>query len=189
MNLPISNSSIAGLSVAAILGLVFGVLLNKGRVTDYNVILNLFRLKDLTVVKIMLTAILVGGIGVSLMMQAGWLEGYHIKPANLLGVVLGSSLFGIGMALYGYCPGTAIAAMATGRTHAFIGFVGMIFGGILYALSFSWLDKKILSVWQFGQVRLPEVSGLPSPFWWLLLSVFTGILFLIIHRIQKPKTQ
>ena len=60
MNLPFSTSSTAGMVVAAVLGLLFGILLQKGRVTDYTVIVNLFRLRDWTVLRIMLTAILVG---------------------------------------------------------------------------------------------------------------------------------
>ncbi|MCB1227471.1 MAG: hypothetical protein KDK99_16760, partial [Verrucomicrobiales bacterium] len=70
MNLPFSTSSTAGMVVAAVLGLLFGILLQKGRVTDYTVIVNLFRLRDWTVLRIMLTAILVGGIGVYALMSA-----------------------------------------------------------------------------------------------------------------------
>jgi len=71
MNFPLSTSSPAGLLLAGVFGLVLGFLLEKGRVTDYNVIVNLFRFRDFTVLKIMLTTILVGGIGVALMMGAG----------------------------------------------------------------------------------------------------------------------
>ena len=74
MNLPISTSSTGGLILSAVFGLVFGVLLQKGGVTNYNVIVNFFRLRDLTVLKVMLTAIVVGGIGVASMMAGGWIE-------------------------------------------------------------------------------------------------------------------
>ena len=150
MNLPISTSSTAGLLLAGLFGLVFGVLLHKGRVTDYNVIVNLFRLKDYTVLKVMLTAILVGGVGVGLMMSGGLLEGWHIKDMNVLGVVLGGTLFGIGMVLYGYCPGTGVAAIATGSVHALVGFVGMVVGGVIYAMTYASVKSSILSVGAMG---------------------------------------
>ncbi|MEZ5325146.1 MAG: DUF6691 family protein [Verrucomicrobiales bacterium] len=185
MNLPIPTNSAGGLLIAAILGLIFGILLNKGRVTDYNVIVNLFRLKDFTVVKIMMTAIFVGGIGVFAMMGMGLLEGYHIKDANLLGVVLGSAIFGVGMALYGYCPGTAVGAIATGRLHALIGFFGMIAGGMAYALSFSWVKANILGVWSYGKIRLPELTGIPAIAWWILIAAGTGALFYVIERAAR----
>ena len=189
MNLPFSTSSTAGLIIAAVFGFIFGILLNKGRVTDYNVIVNFFRLKDLTVPKIMLTAIVVGGLGVFAMNDIGWIEGYHFKSANVLGVILGSGLFGIGMALYGYCPGTAIAAIATGRIHAIVGFFGMLAGGVAYALTFPWVNAHILSVWKLGKVSLPEVTGIPIAIWWIALPVLVGALFIAIEirsRKQSP---
>src|SRR5678815_2038077 len=101
MNLPIQGN--AALWLAVVFGLVFGFLLHRGGVTDYNVIVNQFRLKDFTVAKIMFAAIVVGGAGVLMLHKLGYAQ-YQIKPANLLGVSLGATLFGIGMVLYGYCP-------------------------------------------------------------------------------------
>ena len=176
-----------GLALAALFGLIFGILLNKGRVTDYNVIVNLFRLKDFTVLKIMLTAIVVGGLGVFGMIGAGWIEAYQVKSANLLGVALGSGIFGVGMALYGYCPGTAVAAIATGRLHALAGFFGMLAGGIAYAMSYSWVNAHILGVWKMGKVRLPELTGIPTGAWWILLTVGTLVLFVGIERATRHK--
>jgi len=182
MNLPISTSSTAGLVLAGVFGLVFGVLLNKGRVTDYNVIVNLFRLKDFTVLKVMLTAILVGGIGVALMMSAGWLSGWHIKDANLLGVILGGAIFGVGMVLYGYCPGTGVAAIATGSLHALVGFAGMLAGGVVYAITYGWVEAKVLSVAALGKVRLVDVTGIPAPVWWIVFVVVALLLFRFLER-------
>ena len=103
MSLPITGDAILWLAIA--FGFVFGWLLHRGGVTDYNVIVNQFRLKDFTVLKVMFTAIVVGGIGVLVLHGLGRAD-YHIKPANMLGVVLGSAIFGTGMVIYGYCPGT-----------------------------------------------------------------------------------
>jgi hypothetical protein len=63
MDLPVPTSSTGGLILAAVFGLIFGILLQKGRVADYEVIVNFFRLREMTVLKVMLTAIGVGGIG------------------------------------------------------------------------------------------------------------------------------
>ncbi|MEC5127448.1 YeeE/YedE thiosulfate transporter family protein [Verrucomicrobiales bacterium BCK34] len=189
MNLPIPKDSTTGLILSAVFGLIFGVLLNKGRVTDYNVIVNLFRFKDFTVVKIMFTAIIVGGLGVFAMESAGLIEGYDIKAANLLGVAIGSAIFGVGMALLGYCPGTGVAAMATGRLHAVVGFFGMIAGGIIYALSFSWIDAHILNVAAMGKVRLPDVTGIPSIAWWVILVAIAGGVFYLIEKKFRPSEE
>ena len=182
MNLPIPTSSTAGLVLAGVFGLVFGVLLHKGRVTDYNVIVNLFRFRDWTVLKIMLTAIIVGGIGVFGMMNAGWLAGYHVKDANLLALLLGGGLFGVGMAVYGYCPGTGVAAVATGSLHALVGFGGMLAGGILYAFSYPWVKANILPVGALGKIRIPELVPVPEIVIWGVLLVVALLLFRVLGR-------
>ncbi len=95
-NLPITGNFV--LALAVLFGEVFGFLLQRGKVTDYNVIVNQFRFKDFTVLKVMLSAVLIGGIGMWLLHGVG-LAQYHIKSADLLGVALGAVIFGIGMVL------------------------------------------------------------------------------------------
>ncbi|MDB5507728.1 MAG: hypothetical protein JWL93_197 [Hyphomicrobiales bacterium] len=95
------------LILALVFGTAFGWLLHRGRVADYNTIVRQFLFRDFTVLKIMLTAIIVGGVGVFALVQGGYAQ-FHIKPADLLAVSLGAAIFGVGMVLYGYCPGTAL---------------------------------------------------------------------------------
>lgn len=179
MSLPITGT--AALVLAVVFGFAFGWLLHRGRVTNYDVIVNQFRFKDFTVLKVMATAIIVGGVGV-LAMKSGGLVNYHIKEANLLGVAIGAGLFGIGMVLYGYCPGTAVAAIGTGSVHALIGAGGMIAGGIAYALSFDWVKANILSVAALGKVRLPDVTGVPDAVWLAGLAAGWLLLFVLAER-------
>ena len=99
---------------AVAFGLVFGFLLHRGGVTDFDVIVRLFQFRDFTVLKVMMTAIAVGGVGIAVL-HGQDLAQYHIKATNLLAVGLGAAIFGVGMVLYGYCPGTGLAAIATSR--------------------------------------------------------------------------
>jgi len=183
MNLPVSVETARWLAIP--MGMFFGVLLHRGGVANYNVIVNQFRFKDFTVLKIMFTAIIVGGVGVLLLKGAGHAQ-YHIKPANMLGVSLGAALFGVGMVLYGYCPGTGVAAMATGSIHATVGFIGMLVGGVLYALSFTWVEANIQKVAALGKVRLPDVTGVSDWGWFALLSAIAGVVFWLIETKSKP---
>jgi len=180
MTLPITGP--ASLVLAVVFGFIFGLLLQRGRVANYNVIVNQFRLKDFTVLKVMFTAIIVGGIGVLVLHQMGH-AAYHIKPANMLGVVLGAAIFGVGMVTYGYCPGTGIAAVATGSVHALVGFAGMLVGGVLYALSFAWVNEHILSVAAIGKVRLPDVTGIADWIWFVILVAVAAVVFIAIERL------
>jgi uncharacterized membrane protein YedE/YeeE len=179
-------SGMSALLLALAMGFAFGFLLHRGRVTDCNVIENQFRLRDFTVLKVMGTAIVVGGIGVMLLVDAGSAK-YYIKDANLLGVALGAALFGVGMVLYGYCPGTGLAAVATGSLHALAGVAGMLLGGILFALSFDWVKAHILTVAALGKVRLPDLTGVPDAAWFAGLAVAAIAGFVVLEVMQRRK--
>ncbi len=159
-----------------LMGAAFGFLLQRGKVTNCNVIENQFRLRDFTVLKVMGTAIVVGGIGVLLLVDTGNTK-YYVKDANMLAVALGAGLFGVGMVLYGYCPGTALGAIATGSVHALVGAFGMIAGAVLYALSFDWLKAHVLNVWALGKVRLPDVTNVPDGVWFAGLAIGAALFF------------
>ena len=180
---PVTGSSL--LVLAVVFGAAFGFLLHRGRVSDYNTIVRQFLLRDFTVIKIMLTAIVVGGIGVFALVQLGYAQ-FHIKPADLLAVSLGSALFGVGMVLYGYCPGTALAAIGAGSIHALVGAIGMLLGGMLYALSFDWIKANILPTGAMGKVQLPQLLGIDAAVvFGLLLAV--AIVFFTYLETRFPK--
>ena len=132
----------------------------------------------------MLTSILVGGIGIFFLHSDG-LAAYHIKPANLLAVAAGAALFGIGMALYGYCPGTGLAAIGTGSVHALIGAVGMIAGAIAFAFSFDWIKAALLPVAAYGPLRLPGFTGIPDLVWFVALAVAGFAALFVLDRRRR----
>jgi uncharacterized membrane protein YedE/YeeE len=177
--LPVTGTSL--LVLAVVFGAAFGFLLHRGRVADYDTIIGQFLLKDFTVLKIMLTAIIVGGIGVFVLVQLGYAK-FHIKPADMLAISLGAALFGIGMVLYGYCPGTALAAIGGGSLHALVGAAGMLVGGMVYALSFDWVKATILPVGAMGKVQLPALLGVSAPVIFGVLAVVALIFFALLER-------
>lgn len=179
MSFPITGSF--ALVLALLFGTAFGFLLHRGRVADYNTIVRQFLFRDFTVIKIMLTAIVVGGIGVFILVQLGYAT-FHIKAADLLAVSLGAALFGIGMVLYGYCPGTAMAAIGGGSLHALIGAGGMIVGAIIYALSYDWVRETILPVGALGRVQLHDMLGISPYLIFGALVLLAVVLFVAIER-------
>ena len=99
-----------------------------------------------------------------------------------------SGLFGIGMVLYGFCLGTAVAAIGAGIIHAIVGAFGMILGGILYALRFDWVSQTMLPVWAMGEVQLPELLGVGAPVIFATLGLF-AITFVVILERRSPKAR
>ena len=171
----------ASLALPLIMGFIFGFLLNRGRVTDCNVIEGQFRLSDFTMVKVMLPAMIVGGLGVLALTRMGEAH-YYIKDANLLGVALGAALFGVALVFYGYCPGTGLAAVGAGSLHALVGVFGMLAGAILYAFSYGWIKAHILNVWAYGKIRLPEITGVPDLVWFGAVGIIAVALFIWVER-------
>lgn len=133
MSGPLEITGISRLVLGLFTGIIFGILLHKGQVTKYEKIVGQFLLKDFTVLKVMLTAAVVGSIGVYFMVGMNAAE-LHIKPLLTGGIILGAVIFGIGMTILGYCPGTCVAAVGHGRIDALVGgVIGGIVGAGLYA--------------------------------------------------------
>jgi uncharacterized membrane protein YedE/YeeE len=172
------------LLLAPVFGFAFGWLLQRGRVTSYDTIVNQLRLRDFTVLKIIMTALVVGGFGVLVLTDAG-LAKWAVRETNLLAALLGGALFGVGMVLYGYCPGTGIAAIGAGSVHALVGAGGMVVGAIAYALSFDWMKANVLSVWRLGKVTFADLLGVPLLPLYIGLAVVTLGVFAMVARIER----
>lgn len=171
--------------LGALTGLIFGFLLQKGGVTQYNVIVNQFRFKDFTVLKTMLTAIVVGSIGVYAMLQLGMIKGLHLKAAELAMNAGGGAIFGVGMVLLGYCPGTALAAIGQGSRDAIVGVIGALVGAAVYAEVFPFINKTFAPIGSFGKITLASATNL-SP--WLFIAALAAIavsLFVWLERRER----
>ena len=114
-------------------GVAFGTFLQKGRAAKYDVIVDQLLLRDATVAKIMGSAIAVGSVGVHVLQRTGHAK-LDIKPLRLGGIVPGAVLFGAGLAVLGYCPGTTLAAIGEGRRDAIAGALGMLTGAALFVI-------------------------------------------------------
>ena len=160
--------NVGTLLLGAITGLVFGFLLQKGKVTRYETIVGQFLLKDFTVLKVMVTAMAVGSVGIYGMLQLGMIESLHLKAAHVVMVLVGGGIFGVGMAVLGYCPGTGVAAIGDGAKDAVPGVIGMLVGAAIYAETHGWVSKTLTPIGDLGKVTFSDVTGL-SP--WIFVGV------------------
>lgn len=164
-----------------ITGLAFGFLLQKGRVLRYEKQVGAMLFKDMTIFKFMLSAIIVGMFGILLMADLGLITLGH-KAMNVGGLVIGGALFGIGWAVMGFCPGTAVGAIGEGRWHAVFALIGMMLGAAIYAEIFPVVNDSILSWANFGKISLPEVLGVNQ---WIVAIVFTVICLALFRLFEK----
>jgi uncharacterized protein len=163
-------------------GIAFGFLLQKGRVLRYDRQLGALRLRDMTIVKFMLSSVLVGMVGVYILVGFGLAE-LSVKTTILGSVIIGGLLFGLGWGLLGYCPGTSAGALGEGRWDAAWGILGMIVGAALYAEAFPVLKTTVLTWGNLGKITLPQVLGV-SP--WVIIPLF-AIGALMLFRFFERK--
>jgi len=159
-----NNDQLLGL----ITGVFFGFLLQKGRVLRFDKQVGAMLLRDMTIFKFMLSAILVGMVGIGLLTDAGIVTSSH-KSMNLGAVLAGGALFGAGWAVMGFCPGTSIGALGEGRWHALFAIAGIIAGAALYAELYPFFKSTVLAWKDFGKIGLPTALGV-SP--WVIIPLF-----------------
>lgn len=139
-------------------GIIFGFLLQKGRVIRYDKQLGALRLIDMTIVKFMLSTILVAMVGVYLLKDLGVVK-LSLKSTVLGGNIIGGLIFGIGWGLLGYCPGTSLGALGEGRWDAIWGIVGMLTGAALFAETYPFLKGTVLKWGDYGKITIPGILG------------------------------
>jgi uncharacterized membrane protein YedE/YeeE len=158
-----------------ITGICFGALLQQGRVLRFEKQVGAMLLKDMTIMKFMMSAILVGMVGVHLAVAFG-LAQLSPKATQVGANVVGGVLFGLGWAVMGFCPGTSVGAVAEGRWHALFAIAGMLIGAALYAEAFPHLEKNLLALGAFGKLTLPGVLGMNA---WTVIPVL-GLVFILV---------
>jgi uncharacterized membrane protein YedE/YeeE len=151
-----------------ITGVLFGFFLQKARVIRYDKQLGALRLIDMTIVKFMLSSVIVGMVGVYLLMDLGLVK-LNIKSTVLGGNIIGGLIFGLGWGLLGYCPGTSAGALGEGRWDALWGILGMLFGAALFAEAYPALKKTVLTWGDFGKMTFPQILGINH---WIIILLF-----------------
>jgi uncharacterized membrane protein YedE/YeeE len=162
-------------------GILFGFLLQKGRVLRYDKQVGALRLMDMTIVKFMLSSVLVGMVGIYLLSDLG-LAKLSVKATILGPVIIGALVFGLGWGLLGYCPGTSMGALGEGRWDAAWGILGMIAGAALFAEAYPFLLKTVYTWGDLGKITLPQVLGVSH---WVIIPIFIAAALLFFRWLEK----
>ena len=171
----------ASLIYGLITGVIFGVLLQKARVLRYDKQLGALRFLDMTIVKFMLSTVLVAMVGVYLLKDLGLVK-LDVKATVLGGNILGGLIFGAGWGLLGYCPGTSAGALGEGRWDALWGIAGMLAGAALYAEVYPSLKNTVLTWGVFGKITLPRILGVNH---WVIIILFFAAGLILFRWFEK----
>jgi len=162
-------------------GIVFGFLLQKARVIRYDKQLGALRLRDMTIVKFMLSHIIVAMIGIYVLHDMGLIK-LSVKATSLGANALGGIVFGLGWGLLGYCPGTAAGALGEGRWDALWGIGGMLVGASLFAHTYPALQSTVYTWGNLGKITLPQMFGIGH---WPVIIALAIIYGLTLWWIEK----
>jgi len=162
-------------------GLFFGFLLQKGRVLRYDKQIGALRLKDMTIVKFMLSSVIVGMVGIYLLHDLGLVK-LSIKATILGPVIIGALIFGLGWGLLGYCPGTSMGALGEGRWDALWGILGMIVGAALFAEAYPAIEKTVYTWGNRGRITLPQVLRVSH---WVIIPPFVVGALMLFRWLEK----
>ena len=163
-------------------GIIFGFLLQKGGVTKYDIIIGQLLLTDFTVLKIMLTAVITGMIGIHFMQGRKWID-LQVKPGSLGMNVIGGLIFGFGFALLGYCPGTIAGAVGNGYLDATAaGLTGIILGSGIYAAVYPKLKTNVLEWGNYGDLTLPRLFKTKT---WIVIAPLAAILIIFMYFLER----
>jgi hypothetical protein len=118
-----------------LLGAGFGFVLERAGFGNPNKLTGQFRLTDWSVFKVMFTAIVFAAVGLLILEQFGLVvaSSLFVPPAFLGAAALGGALVGAGFAIGGYCPGTSVVGLMSGRIDAAIFLLGLLLGTVLFA--------------------------------------------------------
>jgi uncharacterized protein len=170
------------LALGVVLGALFGALLQLAGASSHQKIINALRLKDLTIIKLIVMAIGVGLIGVHLLDSFG-LANMKIKELYLPGIVIAGAIFGVGFAVTGYCPGTALAAAAEGKPDAWAAILGGLLGALMFAFMFPELEEALLRFGRYGPLTVPGALSLPG----IVIAAPLGALCIwLAFRLPEP---
>jgi uncharacterized protein len=168
---------------ALVLGVSFGFALNKAGLTRYSKIVNQFRLTDMAVLKFMMTALVVTMLGLYPLRAMGIITFPAIPETYLVGNLLGGLVFGVGMALAGFCPGTAVAGGGEGKWDYIIpGLLGFLTGAVIFGLTYSGFMPAIKKIANYGSVVLPDLWHI-NPY--LAVLVFTLMALALFYMIDR----
>ncbi|MCU0453590.1 MAG: YeeE/YedE family protein [Bacteroidetes bacterium] len=150
------------LIVAVVIGIGFGFFLERAGFGSARKLAAQFYFTDMTVLKVMFTAIVTAMLGVYFLSVLGFvdLSLVYLTPTNLMPQVVGGLLLGFGFVIGGYCPGTSCVSAATGRTDGWVYLGGIVAGILVFGEAFPLIETFYNST-PMGQLTLAQLTGIP----------------------------
>jgi uncharacterized membrane protein YedE/YeeE len=169
--------------LAALIGFLFGIVLQRSGASDYGKLSGMLRLTDTGLRKLMITAIGVAAIGIYAFAARG-ISHFTIKPLKVLAMTVGGIVFGTGFAMNGYCPGTGIVGMMEGKLDALLAVIGGLLGSLVYAYAKPEVDRA-LDKPDYGDVTVSSTVKADPLATAIVYGVLMVLLAFVIDRVGR----
>lgn len=180
----------AGMWSGLICGALFGFVLESAGFGSPCKLTAQFRLTDWSVLKVMFTAIVVAAGGLWLLRLAGVLapDAVFVPSSLLVAAAMGGVLVGAGFAAGGYCPGTSVVGLFSGRLDALVFMVGLVLGTAFFAGLYGPAMEHLLSL---GEVEtgdtVTDIFGIGDG--WVIGGMVVALVavFMLGTRVERAR--
>ncbi|TSE35758.1 DUF6691 family protein [Tepidimonas charontis] len=161
---------------ALLVGFAFGYILENAGFGSPCKLTGQFTLRDWSVLKVMFTAIVVAATGLQVLGSLGMLdlEAVFVPTSLVVASALGGVLVGAGFAIGGYCPGTSVVGVASGRLDAVVFFVGLIVGTFAFAGLYGPAIEALMAMGEVESGDTVHDAWDISP-WWLIAAMAAAL--------------
>ncbi len=173
---------------ALVIGMLFGLVLERAGFGSSRKLAAVFYFRDMTVIKVMFTAVLVAALGLAYARLFGLIgaDGVYLLPTVYGAQIVGGLLFGIGFVVGGWCPGTAAAGVASGKLDALIFLGGTVLGSILFNETFSFV-KSLYTAGERGVLFVYDSLGLSEGLFLVVFVIAGALFFAFSEWVEKAR--
>lgn len=172
--------------LAVLVGMGFGFALERAGFGRSDNLAAIFYGRDFRVLRVMFTAIVTAMVGLYLLDLAGALpiSSIGVLDTYLGGQLVGGLLVGFGFIVGGWCPGTSIVGVVSGKIDALLFMGGLVAGSALFALGFDSL-RPVQDSGARGRVLLHAYLHVPSGVMVFAVALFAVGCFWAVGRIER----
>jgi uncharacterized membrane protein YedE/YeeE len=177
------------LALAVLIGIGFGFALERSGFGDARVLVDIFYFRDMRVLRVMFTAILTAMVALIVLSRVGLFDytmmvNYSLLKTYFWPQLVGGIIFGVGFVVGGYCPGTSVVGIASGKVDAVVFWLSMLVGVGIFASVFDVIEAFYLrSNW--GRITWWSVFGVSKELMALIIVILALIAFYAAHLGEK----